>query len=335
VPDQPRILVVTPRPLYRALFSAQTDAELRSLGRVAFNESDHNWTSAKLAGRIAEADACIIGWDSPRFDGTVLKAADTLQIISHTGGSIKEYCPPAVFQRGIIVTNAAAAIAPAVGELTLLLTMLCLRKLHKIDLHSPNWFDSCAPNYQPGDEIAGQRVGIVGASLTGLTAIQLFQAIGAEVWVYDPYLSAEQAGELDVAKKPLDELMGGCNIVSLHAPATSETQHMIGHRELALLRDGAVFVNTARACLVDSNSLLAELKTGRFVAALDVFDDEPLPTASLFRNLPNVVLTPHLGGTSAQARYRQGHAAVEELRRFFEGEALQHRVTLDMLPIMA
>ena len=333
--DQLNVLVPLPRALYRALFSAQADAELQSLGRVRFNNSDRDWTSAELASRVAGVEACVIGWDSPCFDDGVVLAADALQIIVHTGGSIRAYCPPAVFRRGILVTNAASALAPAVGELTLLLTMLCLRKLHEVDLRSPNWINSCAPAYEPGNEVAGERVGIVGASTTGRAAIQLFQAVGAEVWVHDPHLSAEQAAELGVVTKSLDELMADCKIVSLHAPANDETQHMVGHRQLALLQDGAVLVNSARASLVDSGALLAELKTGRFVAALDVFDEEPLPRGSPLRNLPNVILTPHLGGTSAQARHRQGQTAVEELRRFCRGEALQYRVTLDMLPVMA
>jgi phosphoglycerate dehydrogenase-like enzyme len=335
MPDSPSILVTLPAPLYRALFSSDADAALRALGTVWFNHGERDWTAVELAERVAGMDACATGWGSACFDEQVLERADRLRIITHTGGAVKDFCPPAVFERGIVVTQAASALAPAVAEHSLLLAMLCLRRVYCIDLASPAWFDSTAPEYGPGDEISGRHVGIVGASWAGKAAIRLFRAVGADVSAYDPYLSREEAAKLGVASVGLHELLSTCDVLSLHAPATPETRHLIGARELALLRDGAVLVNTARSWLVDPDALFAELRRGRFLAALDVFDDEPLPRDSPLRNLPNVVLTPHLGGTSAQARMRQGETAVAELERFFAGEPLRNRVTLEMLPLMA
>ena len=110
---------------------------------------------------------------------------------------------------------------------------------------------------------------------------------------------------------------------------------MIGARELRLLQDDAIFINTARAHLVDQEALLAELRTGRFQAALDVFDQEPLPSDSPFRRLDNVIITPHVAGASKQARLRQGQIIVEEIQRYLAGEPLRHRVTHEMLETMA
>src|SRR5690606_20938587 len=269
------------------------------------------------------------------FTDAVLSASPQLKLIAHSAGSIKAMLPPALFDRDIAVTHAASAIAPAVAELTLMLIMLSLRPVHKLDhmLKGGAW--SQAKNTSMGQEIAGQRVGVVGAGYTGRCVIRLLRAVGAEVWAYDPYLTDERAAELGVRKVDLNTLLAECPIVTLQAPPTKETYHMISAPQLALLQDGAVFINTARAHLVDQDAMLAELQTGRFVAALDVFDPEPLPDDSPFRKLDNVILTPHIAGASKQARIRQGNIIVDEIERFFTGEALQYRVTRDMLDIMA
>lgn len=123
----------------------------------------------------------------------------------------------------------------------------------------------------------------------------------------------------------------------MQAPPTAETYRMVGAKQLGLLRDGTIFVNTARSHTVDQDALLVELRTGRFQAALDVFDQEPLPTDSPFLELDNVVITitPHVAGASTQARLRQEALMVQELKSFFNDETLQWEVTLDMLDTMA
>ena len=335
MPAQPTILVTLRSELYAELFTPDADARLRKLAALTFNTDERNWSSDKLASQISGYDAVITGWGTPKFTDAVLNASPELKLIAHSAGSIKAMLPPAVFERGIAVTHAASAIAPAVAELTLMLIMLSLRPVHKLDqtLKSGTWAQ--AKNMLMGQEIAGQRIGVVGAGYTGHCVIQLLRAVGAEVWAYDPYLTDVRAAELDVRKADLNTLLSECLIVTLQAPPTEETYHMIGAPQLALLQDGAVFINTARAHLVDQAALLAELQTGRFVAALDVFDPEPLPDDSPFRALENVVLTPHIAGASRQARVRQGTIIVDEIERFFGGETLRYRVTREILDIMA
>jgi phosphoglycerate dehydrogenase-like enzyme len=331
----PNILVAVRPALYAELFTPEADARLNRLAALTFNDEDRNWSSDELAAQIAGYDAVITGWGTPKFTEAVLNASTALKLIAHSAGSIKAMLPPAVFEREISVTHAASAIAPAVAELTLMLIMLSLRPVHLLNqsLRSGTWAQ--AKDQGMGQEIAGQRIGVVGAGYTGRCVIQLLRAIGAEVWAYDPYLTSERAAELDVRKVELDTLLAGCPVITLQAPPTEATYHMIGASQLRLLQDGAVFINTARAHLVDQEALLAELRTGRIVAALDVFDPEPLPDDSPLRDLDNVILTPHIAGASQQARIRQGTIIVDEIERFFGGDALQYRVTREMLGIMA
>ncbi len=332
----PKILVILRSSLYRELFTPPTDQALRKLGQVVFHDQERDLTSAELAERLPGFDAVVTGWGSPRFTDEVLAAADRLRLIAHSAGTIKAMLPPAVFQRGIVVTHAAVAFATAVAEMSLLLTMLLLRQAHKQDRMlkaGESWGKAQSPRL--GQEITGQRVGVVGAGYTGRAFIKLLRALDVEVWVYDPYLNEEGAVQLGVRRVALDELLTCCPVVSLQAPSTPETHHMIGARELSLLQDGAILINTARSWLVDQKALLSELQSGRIQAALDVFDQEPLPVDHPFRQLDNVFLTPHVAAATFQARQRQGQTVVEEMRRFFSGQPLQYQVTLEKLAIMA
>jgi phosphoglycerate dehydrogenase-like enzyme len=322
--------------VYQTVFSAEQDRLLRTLGPVLFQVRDAPLTSAQLAEQLVGCEIVITGWGTPKFTDEVLAAAGNLRLIAHSAGSIKTMLPPAVFERGIIVTHAAGAIAPAVAEMTILLILLSLRQVHQLDRQMKGGGDwGAGKTLGLGRELAGSRVGVVGAGYTGRCVIELLTALSAEVWVYDPYLNTEQADALGVRKATLEELLASCPIVTLQAPPTKETYHMIGGRELGLLQDGAIFINTARSHLVDQEALLSELQSGRIHAALDVFDQEPLPPDHPFRQLDNVILTPHVAGATQQARLRQGQTTVEEIGRFLAGEPLRYQVTGAMLETMA
>jgi phosphoglycerate dehydrogenase-like enzyme len=332
---KPRIYVAFRPSLYDVLFCPETDQALRDLGEVAFHDSETSLSSEELAKRVPGVDAVLSSWGVPRFTDPVLDAADRLRVIAHAAGSIKGLTPRSVFEKGIVVTHAASAIAGAVADLSLAFTMLLLRRvhLHNHFLKVGDW--RSAKSLGLGHELEGTRVGVVGAGYTGRCFIKLLRALEAETWVYDPYLDAERAAELGVTKVGLDELFAQCPVVSVQAPATEETYHMIGAKQLALLQDGACFVNTARSWVIDYDALLAELQTGRIQAALDVFDQEPLPEDNPFRKLDNVIMTPHIAGGSVEARHRQGQWMVEELQRFFAEQPLRYQVSIDMLETMA
>ncbi|MCC6454103.1 MAG: hydroxyacid dehydrogenase [Caldilineaceae bacterium] len=332
--SQPTVLVTIPPSLYQQLFSPAAQARLQEVARVSFNQGERNWTSEELAQRIGGFDAVITGWGTPTFTAQVLAAAQELRLIAHSAGSIKKMLPPAVFDSELHVTHAAAAIAPAVAEMTVLLILLSLRQVHQLDRRLKAGVPWNETRFM-GQELAGQRVGVVGAGHTGRCVIRLLRAWDAEVWVADPYLDAERATQLGVTRVSLDELFANCAIVTMQAPPTDETYRMVKARHLASLPDGAIFVNTARSHAVDNDALLAELQSGRIQAALDVFDQEPLPADSPFLQLENVIVTPHVAGASRQARLRQGSVIVEEVIRFFSGEPLRYAVTGEMLATMA
>jgi phosphoglycerate dehydrogenase-like enzyme len=330
------LVAITPQ-LYHDLFDDAADGELRALAEVTFATTDRNLTSTELAQRLPGHELVITGWGTPTFTDEVLAAAGELRLVAHSAGSIKKLLPPAVFEQGIAVTHAAGAIAPAVAEMTVLLILLALRQVHQLDRQlkaGAPW--SATKTVGMGQELAGQRVGVVGAGYTGREVFWRLNGLRANVWVYDPYLSTARAAELGVQKvDDLNTLFRECPIVTMQAPPTAETARMVGAEQLACLRDGAIFINTARSLTVDQDALLAEFQSGRIRGALDVFDEEPLPVDSPFRRLDNVIITPHVAGASQQARRRQGQYIVDEIRRFLNDEALQFAVTRDMLETMA
>jgi phosphoglycerate dehydrogenase-like enzyme len=337
------VLVVPPPSLYRKLFSAESDARLRELASVVrFNHEERDWSSEELARRIGGFDVVITGWRSPRFTSAVLEAARAkpLKLVAHSAGSVKFLLEDEQsLARDFAVTTAAAAMGPAVAEMALLAMMMLLRPLHKLDAglkSGGDWGTLKTWASKTQREVTAQRVGVIGAGHTGQHFIRIIRALGVQTVVFDPYASDQLLVELDVEKvESLDELLSGCNVVALHAPSTSETRHMIGRRELSLMPDGAILINTARASLIDSDALLEELRTGRISAALDVFDEEPLPVDSPLRQLENVLLTPHVASHTSEAYHRQGDATVEEIRRFAQGQPLRYVVTPEMLLTMA
>lgn len=332
---KPTILVAIRPALYNELISDAMDAQLRQVGTLKFQEQDNDLTSTELAQTITGCDVVITGWGTPPFNDAVLENADQLKVVVHSAGSIKHLLPPPVFERGIRVSHVAAAMAPAVAELTLLFIMLSLRHIHRIDytFRGKSW--DAAKAIGMGHEISGQRIGVVGAGYTGRRVIKVLSAFDTDLWVYDPYLSDKDAKALGVTKADLDTLLRDCPIVTLQAPSTDETYRMIGKEQFSLLQDGAIFVNTARTHLIDESALLNELKSGRIFAALDVFEQEPLPDDSPFRTLDNVIITPHIAAATSQTRHRQGQITVDEIVRFFSGGALQYEVTRAMLNVMA
>ena len=339
---RPRILVLPHGALYDEIMSPRATEKLHALGEVVSagppQGGGRNVTQDQIRDVLAGTDAVLTTWGAPRFDGALLERADRLKVIAHAAGTIKGLVAPEAFDRGVQVTHAASVIADSVGEWALTVTLMALRKAYELNqsMHDPNTDGADKRKFGFGSELYFKRVGIVAASMTGRAFIRLLQPFQPDILVFDPYLSEQRAAELGVRRaQRLDELFETCDIVSNHAPTTPETNGMIGAAQLAKLRDGALFVNTARAAAIDYDALTRELQSGRIRAAIDVFPKEPLALDSPLRRLDNVYLSPHVAGGTNESRQRLGEAMVDELRRFFSGEPLRYGVTKQMLATMA
>jgi phosphoglycerate dehydrogenase-like enzyme len=276
---------------------------------------------AEVAAVVAleRAEVVLSGWGCPPLDAELLAGAPNLRAVVHAAGGVKGHVTDACWERGLLVSTAAAANAESVAEYTLARILLANKAADRLSR-------AYRQRREPIDLIAaypeignlGKTVGIVGASRIGRRVIELLQPFDLRVLVSDPYL--EDGVDLD-------ELLAISHVVSLHAPSLPETRHMLDARRLALLRDGATLINTARGALIDQDALVAELRTGRIDAVLDVTEPEVLPAGSPLYDLPNVVLTPHIAGALGVEVRRLGESALAELERYARGEPFAHPVT--------
>lgn len=279
-----------------------------------------------LARALFGAEVLVTGWGCPLLDTRVLDAAPRLRAVLHAAGSVKGFVTPEVWRRGITVSSAAGANAVPVAEYTLAMILLAGKDVFAFRdaLRTHRAFPY--GDIVPGIGNYGRRVGVIGASRIGRRVIDLLRPHDVQVTLADPYVDEADAAALDVGLLPLDDLLRGSDIVTVHAPKTPRTRHLLGPRELALMPDGAVLINTARGSLVDHEALVAELTTGRLSAILDVTDPEPLPSDSPLFDLPNAFITPHLAGSQGNEVARLGRTVAEEAGCLAAGVPLRHGV---------
>ncbi|CAM5649584.1 putative D-3-phosphoglycerate dehydrogenase [Streptomyces afghaniensis 772] [Streptomyces afghaniensis] len=249
----------------------------------------------------------------------------------HSAGSVKSFAIPEIWRRGIAVSSAAAANALPVAEYTLAMILLAgkdvlaARDRMRATRTSSGW------GVVPGIGNYGRRVGVIGASRIGRRVLELLRPFDLRPSLTDPYVNEREAAALGVPLLPLDDLLRTSDVVTVHAPETPETHRMIGRRELALMPDGAVLINTARGALVNHDALVAELRAGRLTAILDVTDPEPLPADSPLHDLPGAFVTPHLAGSQGNELARLGLTVAEEAERLLTGRKLAYAVDLATL----
>ncbi|MGX5696616.1 hydroxyacid dehydrogenase [Agromyces soli] len=331
---RPRIAFAMTEDVYRRIFTPES---LEAFARVAepaglVTEFD----SAEARAVLAETEILVSGWGCPVLDEAALEAAPRLRAVVHAAGSVKHHLTPAVWQRGIEVSSAAAANAVPVAEYTVAMIVLAGKRVLPIARHyrlEREAFDVEAAF--PGLGNYGTRVGIVGASKIGREVVERLRGFDLEVVVYDPYLDDAEATALGVASVGLDELLATSDIVSVHAPSLPETQGMIGERAIALLKPGATLINTARGELIDQEALTARVLRGDLYAVLDVTTPWVLAPGHPLYDHENVLLTPHIAGSLGVELGRLAEVALDETARLAQGLPLAHPVRAEELAFTA
>lgn len=329
---KPKVLVSIPEGLLRTVSLPEAEAKLSSFADVVKNDRDEQFTAERLRDVVFDVDGIITGWGSPMITEEILEKARVLKIIGHAAGSVKPYVCKEAFDRGIVVISAAHEMAYSVAEYALAQILNCLRELpdyvRLMKIGAEEQFK--IGHYEKGvcKDLNGKRVGLIGSGHVARRLIRLLRPFDVEIAVYDPYMSEGDAHNLGVRKTSLDEVLSNSDIISLHAAHTPETYHMIGSKELEMIPDGSVFINSARGALIDEAALIAELRKGRFRAALDTAGEEGggIPVDSDLRRLENVYLTPGLAGPSGERRRKMFGLVVEDFRLFFLGEEPKYRV---------
>lgn len=331
-PRRPTILFTTEASRLRDVYFPPSIRErLDALGDVRYHEGSEPMTSELLAQQLPGVDVCLTHWNCPRFTPEVLESADRLQLIAHAGGSVADLVTREVFDSGITVTSANAAMAEHVAEGVL---AYLLADVHRIPeraqlMRGGGWLE--APD-RPTNSLAGMTLGLVGLGVVGRHLLRLVQPLNLHVLVHDPFVAADEIARLGALSVDLDSLLASADAVSLHASLTPETRGLIDESRLRLIGDGRLLINTARASLVDMVALRREVSRGRLRAVLDVFEIEPLPAGDPLRALPNATLFPHTAGSSSGSDLAS--LALNEIERFARGEPLAHAVSLDRFELM-
>lgn len=252
----------------------------------------------------------------------LIKALPGLKVISLHGAGVDQVDVKVAVERGIVVTNVPGANAQAVAELTIGLMLAVYRRICTADrrLKAGDWAGSRAV----GEELQGKTLGIVGYGQIGRRVAALGRAFGMDVVVHTPRPPLDAEG---VRVAELATLLNTADVVSLHAPLTEETTGLLSAERIAMIRAGAVLINTARGALVDEAALADALRGGRLAGAgLDVYGQEPPLANSELVTLENVVTTPHIASSTTGALARIAKRAGEDMARVLRGEAPLHPV---------
>ncbi len=310
-----KIGVVIHTKLRDNLFTTEDMERLEKLGEVVWTGSPEPLPVDEATAILADCDVGIGSWGTPGPKEEVLSECPKLRLWVHAAGSVKKFFGPHLKDRDILIASCAPAIAKNVAEFTLGLMIVGLKRTPQNAGANRSGKAGKPENSRP---LGSSAIGVVGASQVGRRVVKLLRSFGASVLVYDPYLTADEASELDAEKADdLTELCRRCHAVTLHTPATPETDKMIGAEQLQAMADDAILVNTARGKCVDEQALIAELEKGRLFAFLDVTDPEPAADDSPLRKLGNVVLTSHIAGN---ADVKIGRQAVDDIERWLNGK---------------
>ncbi len=288
---------------------------LRNQGyELVLNPFDRLLTEKEMMELIVDVDGVIVGLDP--VTETVIKAAPKLKIISKYGIGVDNIAVDFATQQKIMVTNTPGANSLAVAELTMGLILDVARQISYSDrrLRQNQW-----GRYQ-GFELKGKTIGLVGTGQIGKEVAVRAKGFGMKITGHDLKPDYEWARTVEAVYLPLDELLSTADIVSLHLPLTDDTYHLIGERELALMKKTAILINTARGGIVDEKALIQALEKKAIAGAgLDVYEQEP-PTDSPLRTLDNVVLTSHIGAHTFEAISRMGRMAAENVVAGLSGQ---------------
>jgi phosphoglycerate dehydrogenase-like enzyme len=280
------------------------------------------------------ADAVLM-WSWPRFTTEHLAECPNLRFAAML--DVTQSAAQALLDAGVPVSVAKRAFSPAVAEMALTLVLSTLRRTpsHQSAMWAgtETWVQRFPDDIDPHErQLTGRRVGLVGFGGIGQRLAQLLAPFECHVKVHDPYLPPVVAERFGVENVPVDALVRHAEVLVVCAAANPGTRHLLTAEHVAALAPGAVLVNVSRATLIDGDALLARLRKGDLYAALDVFEQEPLPADSALRTLPNVYLTPHRAGGIYESVSRLLAYLTDDLEAYLAGRPLQHALTPALLP---
>jgi D-3-phosphoglycerate dehydrogenase len=312
-------MVSESRPL--VVVGGQIHADARALlereARVIVTDDPTEDGMMKVA---ADADGILFRL-RPACTAAVLTACKRLRVVGRHGVGLDSVDIPAATRLGVAVVHAPGSNSQAVAEHTLMLMLCCAKRMRQVDrtTRAGDWGLAARSG---NTELAGKTLGIVGVGNVGRLVAKFAGAIGMRVLGYDKYVPADELRRRGVEPvASLEALLPQVDILTCHTPCTDETRQMINGQTLALLRDGAIFINTSRGGVHEERAVFEALVRGKLRSAgLDVFEDEPSPVDNPLLSLDNVVVSAHVAGVTGEANRQMGMQVSEEMLRVLRGE---------------
>jgi len=304
--------------------ATEGEAMLRAAGTRLVSTGSYPAKAEICALLAAEQPDAIIVRLVERIDGEILRASPRLRLVARHGAGSNNVDVVAAAALGIPVLAAVGANAHSVAEHALSLMLALAKDLRSQDsfVRSGGWKDKA----YAGFELRGLTLGLVGLGLIGSTFAAMVQPLGMRVIAYDPYAPETAFGAGVTRATELDALLSASDVVSLHCPLTPATEQLIGARQLGLMKRSALLINTARGEVVDEAALIAALRDGTIAGAgLDSFAPEPPAPDNALWSLPNVILSPHVAGVTAEARREVSLMTCRNVLAWLRGEEVARR----------
>jgi D-3-phosphoglycerate dehydrogenase len=290
--------------------------------RVGLNASALREALNGCAGLVVRSET--------KVTSELLDDAMSLRVIGRAGVGVDNIDVPAATERGIVVMNAPDGNTITTAEHTIALLIALARRVPQANssLKSGRWERKAFI----GVELQGKTLGVVGLGRIGRTVAARARAFGMKIIAFDPFIVPEQARDLEIELAPLNELFAGADFITVHTPLTPETRGVIGRDAFARMKQGVRIINCARGGLVDEGALYDAIKSGTVAgAALDVFVDEPPPPDHPLLLLDEVIVTPHLGASTAEAQEGVAFTVAEQMRDYLLSGALRGAVNVPAL----
>jgi D-3-phosphoglycerate dehydrogenase len=289
-------------------------------------------TEARVVEAARDAEGILLR-GGPRCTESLMAACPRLRVIGRHGVGLDTVDIPAATRLGVAVVHAPGSNAQAVAEHALMLMLACVKRTREIDGKARGG-DWSARHVVENTELGGKTLGIVGIGNVGRRVARFTAALGMRVLAYDPYVPDDEVRQRGAEPvKSLEALLPQVDILTCHTPLTAETRHMIGEQTLALLKPGAIFVNTSRGPVQEEHALFQALATGQLAAAgLDVFEVEPTPLDNPLLNLGSVVCSTHVAGVTKEAHRVAAIQVTGEMLRVLRGERPDVLVNPDVWP---
>jgi len=285
-------------------------------------------TAAALPSEVASADALVVR-SATKVGAALLEKATRLRVIGRAGVGVDNVDVEAATHRGVLVMNTPGGNAVSVAEHTLALMLALARAVPQANASTQagRWEKSAFS----GTELRGKTLGLVGLGRVGTEVARRARALEMKVLAYDPYVTPAAAREVEVELTPLEDLLRRSDVLSLHTSLSPATDKMIDASALAKMKKGAWLVNCARGELIDEAALAEALRSGHLAgAALDTFAQEP-PRNSPLIGLPNVIATPHIAGSTAEAQEEVGTAIAQQVRDYLAEGVIRNAVNMPAL----